>query len=96
MNLIRPLAVTEHFGRAAIVLEDSGGEPVDQFLSGPLELTSFLRIAVGLATALKGLHKAGQQAASDSRKGQPPLIDESTLPAKIPVWRHAFPADQLS
>jgi serine/threonine protein kinase len=55
----RPLAVTEHLGKTAIVLEDPGGEPLDQFLSGPLELTSFLKIAVGLTTALGGLHKGG-------------------------------------
>jgi len=54
----RPLAVTEHLGRAAIVLEDHG-EPLDQLLSGPMELKSFLRIAVGLATTLKRLHKKG-------------------------------------
>jgi PAS domain S-box-containing protein len=56
---VRPLAVTKHLGQTAIVLEDSGGEPLDQFLSGPLELTLFLRIALDLATALSGLHKRG-------------------------------------
>jgi PAS domain S-box-containing protein len=55
----RPLAVTEHLGQTAIVLEDPGGEPLDKFLSGPLELRSFLKIAVALATALSGLHKGG-------------------------------------
>ena len=55
----RPLAVTEHLGRTAILLDDPGGDPIDRFLPGPLELTSFLKIAVGLATALSGLHKKG-------------------------------------
>jgi serine/threonine protein kinase len=55
----RPVALTENRGQRAIVLEDPGGEPLDQFLSGPLELNSFLRIAVGIATALGGLHKSG-------------------------------------
>jgi PAS domain S-box-containing protein len=54
-----PLAVAEHLGRTALVLEDPGGEPLKQFLSGPTELTVFLRIAVGLAAALSGLHKKG-------------------------------------
>src|SRR5262245_32970875 len=53
----RPLALTEHLGQPALVLEDPGGEPLDHFLSGPLELSSFLRMAIGLATALSGLHK---------------------------------------
>ena len=55
----RPIAVTEHLGQTAIVLEDPGGKPVDLVLSGPLELSTSLRIAVGLATALNGLHKRG-------------------------------------
>ena len=55
----RPLAVTQHLGQTAIVLEDAGGEPLDPLLSGPLALTSFLRVAVGLASALSGLHKRG-------------------------------------
>ena len=55
----RPLGVTEHVGQTALLLEDPGGEPLDQFLSGPVELASFLRIAVGLAAALSGLHKRG-------------------------------------
>jgi serine/threonine protein kinase len=56
---VRPLAITEHLGQTAIVLEDPGGEPLDRVLSGPVELESFLRIAVGLASALSGLHKRG-------------------------------------
>jgi len=55
----RPVAVTKHLGQPAIVLEDPGGEPLDRLFSGPVELTSFLRIAIGLASALGGLHKAG-------------------------------------
>jgi PAS domain S-box-containing protein len=56
---VRPLAVTEHLGQTAIVLEDPGGEPLERLLSGPVELASFLRIAVGLASALSGVHKKG-------------------------------------
>jgi PAS domain S-box-containing protein len=55
----RPLAVTEHLGQTAVVLEDPGGEPLDQLLSGPMELSLSLRIAIALATALSGLHKRG-------------------------------------
>jgi len=56
---VRSLAVTEHFGQTAIVLEDPGGDPLDRFLTGPVEVRSFLKIAIGLATALSGLHKEG-------------------------------------
>jgi PAS domain S-box-containing protein len=55
----RPLAVTTHIGQTAIVLEDPGGEPLNRQIFRPLELLSFLRIAVGLAAALNGLHKGG-------------------------------------
>ncbi len=55
----RPLAVTKHLGQIAIVLEDPGGEPLDRLLLGPLALATLLRIAVGLASALSGLHKKG-------------------------------------
>src|SRR6202047_5344205 len=42
-----------------LVLEDTGGETLDRFLPGPMELTQFLRFAVGIATALSGLHEKG-------------------------------------
>src|SRR5712692_6650169 len=53
----RPLALSEQRGRTTLVLEDPGGETLDRFLSGPMEITQFLRLAFGLATALGGLHK---------------------------------------
>jgi serine/threonine protein kinase len=54
---VRPLAVSEHRGQTTLVLEDPGGETLDRFISGPMEMTQFLRLAVGLATALGGLHR---------------------------------------
>ena len=54
-----PVAVTKHIGQTAIVLEDPGGKPLDRFPSGPVDLKLFLRIAIGLASALGALHKRG-------------------------------------
>ncbi len=54
---VRPLALSEQRGQTTLVLEDPGGETLDRFLPGPMEMTQFLRFAVGLATALGGLHK---------------------------------------
>jgi len=54
---IRSLALSEQRGQTTLMLEDPGGETLDRFLSGPMEMTQFLRFAVGLATALGGLHK---------------------------------------
>src|SRR6266852_2225137 len=55
----RPLALARHNGNAALVLDDSGNEPLDLILSRPLELTRFLRLAIGLATALGQVHRHG-------------------------------------
>ena len=55
----RPLAITKHLGQTALVLDDPGGELLDRVLKGPVELTSFLQISIGLASALSGLHKRG-------------------------------------
>jgi PAS domain S-box-containing protein len=59
----RPLALTHHEGRTILVLEDPGGEPLDQVLEReqgqPLDLARFLRIAIGLASALGQVHRHG-------------------------------------
>ncbi len=42
-----------------LILEDPGGEPLDRLLGQPMELSRFLRFAVGLVAALGKLHKQG-------------------------------------
>ena len=54
---VRSLALSEQCGQMTLVLEDPGGETLDRFLSGPMEIRQFLCLASGLATALGGLHK---------------------------------------
>src|SRR5713101_6328135 len=54
---VRPLALSELRGRTTLVLEDPGGETLDRFIPGPMEIMQFLRLAFGLATALGGLHR---------------------------------------
>jgi len=56
---VRPLAVADHLGQPTLVLEDPGGETLDRLLTGPMEMMQFLLLGVGLATALRGLHKKG-------------------------------------
>src|SRR5215472_4807883 len=53
---VRPLALASHQGRTMLVLTDPGGEPLDRLLGKPMELTQFLRAAVGLSVALGQLH----------------------------------------
>src|SRR5712671_5039367 len=48
---VRPLAFLERSEPATLVLEDPGGETLDGFISGPMEMMQFLGFAVGLATA---------------------------------------------
>jgi PAS domain S-box-containing protein len=59
----RPLKVTRRDGRTMLILMDPGGEPLDRVLERregqPLELTRLLRIAIGLASALGGVHCQG-------------------------------------
>src|SRR5712692_8633222 len=59
----KPLTLTRHEGRTILLLNDPGGEPLDGILERdhgqPLELTRFLHIAIGLATALGHVHRHG-------------------------------------
>jgi predicted ATPase/signal transduction histidine kinase len=59
----KPLALTRHEGRTILVLEDPGGEPLDQVLERdqgqPPDLTRFLDVAIGLASALGQVHRHG-------------------------------------
>ena len=59
----RPRALARQQGRAALILEDPGGDPLDRIIARqqgqPLELTRFLRMAIGLAAALGHAHRQG-------------------------------------
>src|SRR6202043_3106075 len=55
----RPLTLVRREGRPMLILEDPGGEPLDRLLGQPMELSRFLRFAVGLAAALGKLHQQG-------------------------------------
>jgi len=58
-----PLALTRHQGRALLILKDPGGEPLDRVIEQqaghPIDLTRFLRVAIGLAAALGQAHQQG-------------------------------------
>jgi PAS domain S-box-containing protein len=53
----RPLELHRQDGRWILVLEDPGGEPLDRVLVAPLALDVFLRLAIGIATAVRRLHE---------------------------------------
>src|SRR5882672_946115 len=71
---VRPLALAPHQGRTMLVLTDPGGEPLDRLLGRPMELTQFLRPAVGVSAALGQLHGCG-------------LVHKDVKPANILVNR---------
>src|SRR5258705_4458151 len=72
----RPVEVTRRNGRAMLLLNDPGGEPLSRILERsegqPLELRHVLRIAIGLAAALGRVHRRG-------------LIHKDVKPANILV-----------
>jgi len=51
--------LTRHAGRTVLVLEDPGGEPLDQLVGTPMEMGQFLRVAIGLSAAIRQLHGRG-------------------------------------
>jgi PAS domain S-box-containing protein len=54
-----PLEFVREGGRAMLVLEDPGGEPLDRSLGAPMDVGRFLRLAIGIAVALGKLHQRG-------------------------------------
>jgi PAS domain S-box-containing protein len=55
----RPIAMTFHWGRPVLVLEDPGGTPLDKLLGQALDLGSSLCLAISLAAAIGHLHQRG-------------------------------------
>ncbi len=55
----RPLEFVREDGRAMLVLQDAGGEPLARLLGQPMEIGVFLRLAIGVAAALGKAHQAG-------------------------------------
>ncbi|MBV8474703.1 MAG: AAA family ATPase, partial [Hyphomicrobiales bacterium] len=55
----RPLELGRDHGRPILVLENPGGEPLERMLGAPMEVGRFLRLAIGVTTALKEVHNRG-------------------------------------
>jgi PAS domain S-box-containing protein len=56
---VRPLEMLREGAQMSLVLEDPGGVPLMQLLIAPMDTTTFLRLAVGIAVALGKLHQQG-------------------------------------
>lgn len=72
----RPVALEPVGGRLALILEDSGGQPLDQLLGKPMPVEQFLSIAQQLATALEHIHSRG--VVHKDLKPQNILFDQTT------------------
>src|SRR2546427_8011096 len=55
----RPLELMHERGRTVLLLEDTGGEPLERLLGAPIEVGNFLRLAIGIAAALGKAHQRG-------------------------------------
>jgi hypothetical protein len=54
-----PLELVYYEGRQALLTSDPGDDPLEQLLGSPMEQSQFLRIAIGIAVALGGMHGYG-------------------------------------
>jgi PAS domain S-box-containing protein len=55
----RPLELVRERGRIMLVLEDTYSEPLDRLLGAPMDMPSFLRIAITVVAALTQVHRRG-------------------------------------
>ncbi|MEH2584533.1 PAS domain S-box-containing protein [Nitrobacteraceae bacterium AZCC 2161] len=56
---LRPLELESDRARTKLVFEDPGGEPLVLLLGAPMEMGSFLRLAIGTAAAVSKMHQHG-------------------------------------
>ncbi len=56
---VRPLELVRERGRTVLVLEDHGAAPLGRLVGRPMEIGTFLRLAIALSAALGRLHERG-------------------------------------
>jgi PAS domain S-box-containing protein len=71
---VQPRELVRDGGRTMLVLDDPGLEPLDRLLGEPIEVGCFLRLAIGIASAVGKLHQRG-------------LVHKDIKPANILVSR---------
>jgi len=71
---VRPIELVRDRGRTMLLLEDTGSEPLHRLLGPPMEVRSFLSLAIAIAAALTQVHRRG-------------LVHKDIKPANILVDR---------
>lgn len=56
---VRPLDLVSQGGRTLLLLEDPGGEPLERILGQPMDVETFLRLAIDTAKVLSKAHSLG-------------------------------------
>ena len=56
---LRPVELVRELGRTMLVVEYTGGEPLDRLIGQPMEIGRFLQLAVALSGTLGRLHAHG-------------------------------------
>jgi len=77
----KPLALVRNGGRAMLVLEDAGGEPLKPLLGMPMTVARFLRLAIGITAAVGKLHARGLVHKDIKRANI--LVDDATGEARL-------------
>ncbi|QPF88639.1 AAA family ATPase [Bradyrhizobium commune] len=56
---VRPLDLVRQGGRTLLLLDDPGGEPLEQLIGEPMDIEAFLRLAIDIAKVLSKTHSLG-------------------------------------
>lgn len=56
---VRPLDLVSQGGRTLLLLEDPGGQPLERILGQPMDVETFLRLAIDTAKVLSKAHSLG-------------------------------------
>lgn len=56
-SAVCPLSLSRHNHQPMLVPEDKGGQLLDRLIQGPMEVKQLFRLTIGLAAALRQLHK---------------------------------------